>query len=157
MEVLARFTLNEEILKICLVKLCESCADFKDLDENLSNLFYFYSSEDKNENLRFIVLEALSKLNPILFSSIPACIFNLLLDDDDEIRNEMCRLINPANPFNLAQTLRNFIHLVGRECFLNFLKNYREKHPSTATRNLILFEKEVLNLFIDTEYLAIKF
>ena len=160
-EILSRFKLNEEVLRICLVKLCEMCTKLDDLNGPLCNLLFFHSSEDKNENLRFIVLEALSKLNTEFFSAIPGCIFNLLLDDDEEIRSEMCRLFNPDDPLNLAQTLRNYIQLVGRERFHEYLGDYIKSHPEKelpiVSKDPILFEKEVLNLFIDPNYLLAKF
>ena len=127
------------------------------IDDRLVSLLTFYSSPERNENLRLIVLESLRSLNGKFFINFPDFIFSLLLDDEEGIRMDMCKVLDQANPSCPAKTLKNFIELVGSSKFAKFLDNYHKNHLSLERAHLELFEKEPLNLFIDIQYLRKKF
>ena len=129
------------------------------IDERVKCLLTFYSSADKNENLRLILLSGLAELKKNIFQEIPQCIFNLLLDDDEEIRNEICIILSKENTLNPAATLRKFIDSIEVSKFIEFLdKSEENQHVKTQeTLKTTLFEKEPLNLFMDLQYLRKKF
>ena len=155
-KVVERFKLNEEIMKISLPLLCQSVAD--KFDDRLESLLSFYSASESNENLRFIALESLKTLNSKFFKNVPECIFSLLLDDEEEIRLGICKILNSANPLSPAETLKRFINLVGISEFTKFLENYQNLYLNFENNSdMKLFEKEPLNLFIDIKYLKKKF
>lgn len=153
-KIVEKFKLNEEILKLAIPILCKKA--FEPLCENLVGLLTFYASAENNENLRLIVLDGLNNLQTGLLKKLPKCIFRLLLDDEEEIRNEICRLLNPSYPLNLAQTLKTFVgsNVVD---FIQFLNDYKSSNSPQKSSKLELFEKEPLNLFIDIHYLQLKF
>lgn len=124
------------------------------VDEKLKSILNFYSSPENNENLRFIALKGIEKLNRELLNQIPVCIFNLLLDDNEDIRNGACKILNPSITLNLFETLKQFIYnLKSSKEFSDFLDAYDERNSRVAKGTNRLFEKEPLNLFIDTQYL----
>lgn len=155
--IIDKLRFNEEILGLALPILCQKSLEA--VDERLKNLLTFYAAAENNENVRLIVVNALAQLEPELFKHIPQCVFSLLLDDNDEIRNEMCRILNSSAALNPAETLRKFISSVGLCEFRAFLDNYEEKNLPISQGNSknCLFEKEPLNLFIDIQYLRRKF
>lgn len=166
--IIERFKLNEEILSVALPILCKKVC--QPVDERVKSLLTFYSSPEKNGNLRFILLSGLAafeaeKKRLLIFQEIPQCILNLLLDDEEEIRNEICAILcDDAAPLNPAATLRKFIGSIEVSDFAGFLDNYEEiikndvMPPGNSKKQAAtLFEKEPLNLFIDIQYLRKKF
>lgn len=151
--IIERFKLNEEILSVALPILCKKAS--QSVDGRVKNLLTFYSSPEKNENLRLILLSGLVELEKSLFQEIPQCILNLLLDDDEDIRNEICGILY-ADLMNPAATLRRFIGTIEVSDLISFLDNYDENKNLVSLSN-VLFEKEPLNLFIDIQYLRKKF
>ena len=157
LKIIECFKLNEEILSVALPILCKKVCH--PIDERVKNLLTFYSCAENNENLRFILLSALVELKEEIFQEIPRCILNLLLDDDEDVRNEICKILSVGAHLNPAATLRRFIGSVEVVEFVGFLDNYESTHhvePRESLKN-VLFEKEPLNLFIDLQYLRKKF
>lgn len=152
-KIVERFKLNEEILKLAIPILCKTARE--PLNECLGELLTFYSSAENNENLRFIALEGLKTIQPELLQNMPQCVYSLLLDDDEEVRNEVCTILNPTSPLNLAQTLREFVDDSSK--FIQFLNTYEALHAPQKALKIALFEKEPLNLFIDIQFLRMKF
>lgn len=153
--IVEKFKLNEEILAIALPLLCRRASET--FDDRLVPLLAFYSASERNENLRFIALDSLKMLRFDLFELIPESVFNLILDDDEEIRLGICKVLNSSNPLCPAETIRKFIRHVGTAEFTKFLENYQKHHSSQDESHLKLFEKEPLNLFIDVQFLRKKF
>ena len=151
--VVEKFKLNEEIIILALSLLCKRSNEI--FDDRLVSLLTFYSASESNENLRFIVLESLKMLNYKFFKNIPDCIFNLILDDVEDIRLEVCKILKSPGASNPSKTLKNFINLVGNSEFIKFLEIYQKNHLIQVQEesNIKLFEKEALNLFIDIQYL----
>ena len=160
-EIIDKFPLNEDILTLALPIICQK-SDCH-VDEKLKILLSFYASADKNENLRLIALNSISTLDWKLLKNVPQCVFSLLLDDNEEIRNEMCKILGRSDPLNPSETLKRFIKETGELEFIHFLDFFKAINRSgcllqnsSSTRNS-LFEKEPLNLFIDPNYLVKKF
>ena len=124
--IVEKFRFNEEILSIALPLLCRRASE--NFDDRLVPLLAFYSASERNENLRFIALDSLKMLRSDFFKRIPESIFSLILDDDEEIRLVMCKVLNPSNHLCPAETLRRFIRLVGTSEFIKFLGNYHKHH-----------------------------
>ena len=80
------------------------------------------------------------------------------MDDEEEIRNEICKILSFEAQLNPAASLRKFIHSIGPLEFAKFLDNYENNLSLGALRTfkVALFEKEPLNLFIDIQYLRKK-
>ena len=127
-----------------------------------------YAAAENNENLRRIALESLKCLDPGLLIQVPKAVLSLLLDDDEELRGETCQLLNWLQeiPVNPAETLQNYIKLIGLDEFSKFLddhncnndnNNSNNTSSSSNNNNMKLFEKEPLNLFIDIQYLRKKY
>lgn len=157
LKIIEAFKLNEDILSSALPILCKKVC--QPVDERVENLLTFYSSAEKNENIRFILLSGLAELKKELFYDIPYCVLNLLLDDEEEIRNEICKILSFEAQLNPAASLRKFIHSIGPLEFAKFLDNYETTYHLEPREPLkvALFEKEPLNLFIDIQYLRKKF
>ncbi len=160
--VLERFKLNEAIAKPCLRLLCEKQCD-EVLDERLLAALSFYSGFLGNENVRLMCLSALSHLQPAkLLLQIPHVIFNVLLDDCEEIRMQGCELISPLlfpgpnRSFNLLYSLRAYVSLVSQQVFASYLASLSVS-SSPASPSLILFEHEPLNEFLDLNWLEYNF
>jgi hypothetical protein len=152
--IVERFRLNDEILAIAFPLLCRRASE--NFDDRLVSLFAFYSAAERNENLRFIALDSLKQLHSDYFKLIPESIFSLIVDDDEEIRLGICKVLNASNPLCPAESLRRFIGQVGTTEFIKFLDNYQKKHSCHEDSHLKLFEKEPLNLFIDVQFLRKK-
>lgn len=166
--VLDKFRLNEAIIGPALSMLCRSQQETAAavLDRRLASALEFYSSFLTNENVRLLSVAALRELDSRLLTRIPGVIFNVLLDDSEDIRSQGCELICPlighCRPRNLFTSLRSFVGLVGRDVFIKYL---REQNATTATAtaeanvptSLVLFEQEPLNAFIDPRWLEYNF
>lgn len=178
--ILETFKLNEEIVSRCLPILCafsnyycySDINTIKDIitDINVSDALVsglkhylnFYAAAENNENLRHIAIEGLKCLDPGLFAQVPEAVLSLLLDDVEDIRGTTCQILHQSQeeiPVNPAETLANFVKLIGLDRFSRFLDEY-ETTCSAANNDsddTKLFEKEALNLFIDTNYLRKKY
>lgn len=152
LQIIERFKLNEEILSAAVPILCKKASG--PLDERFKTLLTFYSKAENNENLRFILISGLVEMKSELFKEIPHCIFNLILDDEEEIRTEICKLMSTLNP---ARNLRKFITSIGASDFEAFLDDYEKCHKFNDENAMKLFQKEPLNLFIDLKHLRQKF
>ena len=157
-EIIKRFKLNEEILSRALPILCKNYDGSADREE-LENLLDYYASAGMNENLRLIALNSLKHMNFDLLKDFPHSVFSLLLDDEEEVRNETCKLLNTESHFNLAETLNKFVEIVGKQELTTFLSKYELTHRPSKSDNShsVLFDREQLNLFIDVQFLRKKF
>lgn len=160
--ILETFKLNEEIVSRCLRILCSNASDDSIHFSRLRNHLNIYATAENNENLRFIALESLKYLDPGLLTQVPKAVLSLLLDDDEELRGETCQLLNWLQeiPVNPAETLQNFIILIGLDEFSRFLDDHNcnnDDNNTSNNNNMKLFEKEPLNLFIDIQYLRKKY
>lgn len=138
--ILNKFKLNEAIIRPTLRLLCQIQQVSSAIDVRLGQALLFYSSFLSNENVRLICLEALKHLHPDLLLQIPEVIFNVLLDDSDDIRREGCEVVSPlftasktagsARSFNLLYSLRAYVQLVDQQAFRNFLESKRDEQCS---------------------------
>ncbi len=162
--ILEKFKLNEAIIRPTLRLLCQMQPEARMIDDRLAQALLFYSSTLRNENVRSIAMASLKHLHPGLLTQIPEVIFNLLLDDSDEIRREGCDIVSwllsssSARSFNLLYSLRSYVALVGHQIFYDYLRSKRLL-PSTVSSpsSLILFEQEPLNEFLDLAWLEYNF
>lgn len=157
-EAISRFKLNEDIVSSSLRILCKSATG--PVDDRLVALLDSYSAIEMNENLRCIAMESLKLVKSDLLKFFPQTIYSLLLDDDEELRNEACQVLNSLNPFNPSETLSRFIIENGQSTFIKFLDRYENSYlvvDLSSNNKMVLFENERLNLFIDTQFLRTKF
>lgn len=157
--ILTKFKLNEAIIEPTLRLLCQ--VQGESIDDRLAAALKYYSSFLTNENVRFICVAALKCLTPALLVQIPSVMFDLLLDDSNEIREEACKLIasltKSPRSLNLLSSLRAFVDLVGNDIFRAYLESQPSIAATSAPGSLVLFEQEPLNAFIDTKWLLFHF
>lgn len=155
--ILNRFKLNEAIIGPTLVLLCKH--QRSNIDDRLAQALEFYSDFESNENVRLLAANAIVHLDRSLLPQIPSVIFNILLDDSEEIRLLGCKLVAPENTSNLLCSLEAFAEESGAAFFREFLnrKISAKNSESCASNSLVLFEKEPLNAFLDVYWLDYTF